>query len=83
MSVALKRKQRNREHLDKQKAMSLADKSFKLIEEPGATLDHGGARDSSSSTVVSSTPVSLDTDVEMTPVAALPVEELKEGHHIT
>jgi hypothetical protein len=34
--------------------------------------------------VVGSTPVSLDTDVEMTPVVALPEGELKEGqvYHI-
>jgi hypothetical protein len=37
------------------------------------------ARGSHSSAVGSCTPVSLDTDVEMTPVVALPEGELKEG----
>jgi len=57
----------------------LADKCFKPTEEPGATLDQAVARDSQSSTVVSCMPVSLDPDMEMTPVVALPVGELKEG----
>ena len=79
LSVALKRKQRNRERLDKRKAKSLAEKGSKPAEEPEATLDQTAARNSQSSTVVVSTPVSLDTDVEMTPVVALPEGELKEG----
>ncbi len=37
------------------------------------------ARSSRSSAVVSSTPVSLDTDVEMTSVVAVPEGVLKEG----
>ena len=79
LSVALKRKQRNRERLNKRKAKSLAEKGSKPAEEPEATLDQTAARNSQSSTVVVSTPVSLDTDVEMTPVVALPEGELKEG----
>ena len=79
LSVALKRKQRNRERLNKRKAKSLAEKGSKPAEEPEATLDQTAARNSQSSTVVVSTPVSLDTDVEMTPVVALPEAELKEG----
>jgi len=79
LGVALKQKQRNRERLDKCKAKSLAEKSSKPAEEPEAALDQAAARNSQSSTVVSSTPVSLDTDVEMTPVVALPEGELKEG----
>jgi hypothetical protein len=79
MSVALKGKQRNCESLNKRKAKSLADKCFKPTKEPGATLDQAVARDSQSSTVVSCMPVSLDTDMEMTPVVAVPVGELKEG----
>jgi hypothetical protein len=84
LSVALKQKQRNRERLDKRKAKSLAEKNSKPAEGAEATLDQAAARDSQSSTVVSSTPVSLDTDVEMTPVVALPKGELKEGqiYHI-
>jgi hypothetical protein len=57
----------------------LAEKSSKPAEEPEATLDQAVARNSQSSTVVSSTPASLDGDVEMTPVVALPEGELKEG----
>jgi hypothetical protein len=79
LSVALKRKQRNRERLNKRKAKSLAEKGSKPAEEPEATLDQTAARNSQSSAVVVSTPVSLDTDVEMTPVVALPEGELKEG----
>jgi hypothetical protein len=79
LSVALKQKQRNRERLDKHKAKSLAEKSSKPAEEPEAALDQAAARNPQSSTVVGSTPVSLDTDVEMTPVVALPEGELKEG----
>ncbi len=79
LSMALKQKQRNCERLDKRKAKSLADKSSKPAEEPGATLEQTAARNSRSSTVVSSTPVSLDADVEMAPVVALPEGELKEG----
>jgi hypothetical protein len=52
--------------------------SSKPAEEPEATLDQTAAWDSQSSAVASSTPVSLDTDVEMAPVVALPVGELKE-----
>ena len=37
------------------------------------------ARELASSAVVSSTPESLDTDVEMTPAVALPVGDLREG----
>ncbi len=84
LSVALKQKQKNCERLNKRKAKSLAVKNPKPAEEPGATLDQAAARDPQSSTVVSSTPVSFDTDVEMTPVVALPEGELKEGqiYHI-
>ncbi len=78
-SELLKRKQRNRERFNKRKAKSLAEKGSKPAEEPEATLDQTAARNSQSSTVVVSTPVSLDTDVEMTPVVALPEGELKEG----
>jgi hypothetical protein len=80
LSVALKRKQRNRKRLDKRKVKSLAEKDCKPAEEPEATLDQAAARNSQSSTVVSS----KDTDVEMTPVVALPEGELKEGqiYHI-
>jgi hypothetical protein len=83
-SMALKRKQRNCERLKKRKAKSLAEKSSQPAEEPEATLDQAAARDSQSSTVVSSTPASLDADVEMIPVVALPEGELKEGqiYHI-
>ncbi len=84
LSVAQKQKQRNREQLDKLKAKSLPEKNPKPAEEPGATLDQAAAMDPQSSTVVSSTPVSLETYVEMTPVVALPEGELKEGqiYHI-
>ncbi len=57
----------------------MASKSSKLAEEPEAILEQTPARDSPSSAVASSTPVSLDTDVEMEPAVALPVGELKEG----
>jgi hypothetical protein len=57
----------------------LAEKSSEPAEESGATLDQAAARESQSSLVVSSTPVSLDTDVDMIPVVALPEGELKEG----
>ena len=79
--MALKRKQRNRERLDKRKAKSLAEKGkgSKPAEEPEATLDQTAARNSQSSTVVISTPVSMDNDVEKTPVVALPEGDLKEG----
>jgi hypothetical protein len=77
--VALKKKQRNRDCLSKHKVKSSADKSSKLVEEPEGILEQTPARDSPSSVVASSTPVSLDTDVEMAPVVALPVGELKEG----
>ncbi len=62
----------------------MAEKGSKPAEEPEVTLDQAAARNSQSSTVVGSTPVSLDTDVEMTPVVALPEGELKEGqiYHI-
>ncbi len=73
--VALKQKQRNLDPLSKR----LANKTSKLAEEQEAILDQAAARDSSSSAVASSTPVSLDTDVEMAPAVALPVGELKEG----
>jgi hypothetical protein len=48
------------------------------------SLDQAAARNSQSSTVVNSTPASLDADVEMTPVVSLPEGELKEGqiYHI-
>jgi hypothetical protein len=55
----------------------LADKGSKLAKEPEAILTI--ARDLPSSAVVSSTPVPLGTDVEMTPAVALPVGDLKEG----
>jgi hypothetical protein len=67
MDVALKRKQRNRDCLHKRKAKSLANKSSKLADEPEVILDQASARDSQSSAVASSTPVSLD-NVEMAPV---------------
>jgi hypothetical protein len=51
----------------------------KLAEESEATLDQAVARDFQNSTMVSSTPVALDMDVEMTTVVALPVGELREG----
>jgi hypothetical protein len=79
MVVALMQKQRNRDRLDQCKAKSLANKGFTLAKESQATLDQAAARDSQSSNVVSSTPVSLDMDVEMTTVVALPVGELREG----
>jgi hypothetical protein len=79
LSVALKRKQRNCERLDKCKAKSLAEQGSKPAVEPEAPLDQTVARSSHSSTVVSSTRVSLDTDVEMTPVVALLEGESKEG----
>ncbi len=56
LSVALKQKQRNRKRLDKLKAKSLAEKSSKPAEGPGATLDQAAARDSQSSAVVRSIP---------------------------
>ncbi len=57
----------------------MADKGSKLAKEPEAIQVQAPARDLPSSAVVSSTPVSLDTDVEMTPAFALPVGDLKEG----
>jgi hypothetical protein len=57
----------------------LANKSSKPADEPEAILDQAAAIDSQSSAVASSTPISLDTDVEMAPVVALPVGELNEG----
>jgi hypothetical protein len=79
LSVALKRKQRNRERHDERKAKSLAEQGSKPTVEPEAPLDQTVARSSHSSAVASCTPVSLDTDVEMAPVVALPEGELKEG----
>ena len=76
---SLKKKQKNRDRLSKLKAKSLANKGFKLAEEPEAIQVQIPARDLPSSAVVSPTPESLDTDVEMTPVVALPVGDLKEG----
>jgi len=83
MSVALNQKQRTCQRRNKRKAMCLADKSSKPTEEPEATLDQAVARDSQSSTLVSSTPFSLVTDAEMTPVVALPIVELKKAKFIT
>ncbi len=57
----------------------MANKSSKLADETEAILDQAAARDPQNSAVATSTPVSLDTDVEMAPVVALPVGELKEG----
>ncbi len=57
----------------------MADKGSKLAKEPEAILVQAPARDLPSSAVVSSTPESLDTDVEMTPAVALPVGDLREG----
>jgi len=57
----------------------LADKGSKLAKEPEVILVQTPARDLPSSVVVNPTPVSLDTDVEMTPAVALPVGDLKEG----
>jgi hypothetical protein len=79
LDVALKKKQKNRDRLSKRKVKSLADKGSKLAKEPEAILVQTPARDLPSSAVVSSTPESLDTDVEMTPAVALPVGDLKEG----
>jgi hypothetical protein len=76
---SIKKKQKNRDRLSKRKAKSLADKGSKLAEEPEAILVQTPARDLPSSAVVNPTPESLDTDVEMTPVVALPVGDLKEG----
>ncbi len=60
-------------------AKSLAEKSSKPAEEPEATLDQAAVKSSQSSTVISSTPIFMDTDVEMTPVVALPEGVLKAG----
>jgi hypothetical protein len=57
----------------------LANKVSKLAVEPEAIQVQTPARDLASSAVVSSTPASLDTDVEMTPAVALPVGDLREG----
>ncbi len=57
----------------------MASKGSKLAVEPEAVQVQTPARDLPSSAVVSSTPESLDTDVEMTPAVALPVGELREG----
>jgi len=64
---SLKKKQKNRDRLSKRKAKSLANKVSKLAAEPEAILVQAPARELASSAVVSSTPESLDTDVEMTP----------------
>jgi hypothetical protein len=79
LDVALKKKQKNLDQLSKRKVKGLADKGSELAEEPKAILVQTPARDLPSSAVVSSTPESLDTDVEMTPAVALPVGDLKEG----
>ncbi len=71
LGVANKKKQKNRDRLSKRKVKSLADKGSKLAKEPKAILVQAPARDLPSSAVVSSTPVSLDTDVEMTPVVVV------------
>ncbi len=57
----------------------MANKVSKLAVEPGVIQVQTPARELPSSAVVSSTPESLDTDVEMTPVVALPVGDLREG----
>jgi hypothetical protein len=77
LDIATKKKQKNPDQLTKREVKSLADKGSKLAKEPEAILTI--ARDLPSSAVVSSTPVPLDTDVEMTPAVALPVGDLKEG----
>jgi hypothetical protein len=79
LDVALKKKQKNCDRLSKRKVKSLPDKGSKLAEESEVILAHTPARDLPSSAVVSSTSVSLDTYVEMTPAVALPVGDLKEG----
>ncbi len=74
---SLKKKKKNHDRLSKRKAKSLAKKGSKLAEEPEAIQVQTPARDLPSSAVVSPSPESLDTDVEMTPAVALPVGELK------
>ena len=76
---SLKKKQKNRDRLSKRKAKSLANKVSKLAAEPEEIPVQAPARELASSAVVSSTPESLDTDVEMTPAVALPVGDLREG----
>jgi hypothetical protein len=76
---SLKKKKKNRDRLSKRKAKSLANKVSKLAVEPEEIQVQTPARELPSSAVVSSTPESLDMDVEMTPAVALPVEDLREG----
>ena len=57
----------------------MANKVSKLAAEPEEIPVQAPARELASSAVVSSTPESLDTDVEMTPAVALPVGDLREG----
>jgi hypothetical protein len=79
LDVATKKKLKNRDRLSKRKVKSLADKGLKLAKDSEAILVQTPARDLPSSAVVNPTPISLDTDVEMTPAVALPVGDLKEG----